>query len=248
MIALMLNKLSNTAMILAAGLGTRMRPLSLKTPKPLLKVGDRTMLDHALDKLKAAGITRAVVNTHYLADQIEAHLKTRRDIEIIISHESKTLDTGGGIKNARRHFDEKPFFALNADLPWLDGPEPSLMKMREAWNPETMDQLLLVMPANKARGFSPKGDFMLEPNGRLWRKNAPEKRAYVWISAQIMKPQLLDEVSKKIFSNNKIFDISESKFKLFGLVHQGTCYHAGTPEDLADANRLLASGEGWATA
>jgi N-acetyl-alpha-D-muramate 1-phosphate uridylyltransferase len=237
--------LSDTAMVLAAGLGFRMRPLTLEKPKPLLEVGGRTMLDHALDKLRDAGLKRAVVNTFYLAEQIEAHVATRRDMDIIISRETELLDTGGGIKNALHHFGGKPFFALNADLPWLDGPKPSLQRMAEVWNPSKMDVLLLVMPTGKARGFGPAGDFMMETDGRLWRKEAPEPRSHVWISAQILKPQLMDEVGEKAFSNNRIFDIVEARGKLFGVEHLGTCYHAGTPEDLAEANRLLASGEGW---
>ena len=118
----MTRELSSTAMVLAAGLGTRMRPLTLTKPKPLYEVGDRTMLDHALDKLVAAGIKRAVVNTHYLAELIETHLQSRGDIEIIISREETVLDTGGGIVKALPYFAGKPFFALNADLPWMDGP------------------------------------------------------------------------------------------------------------------------------
>ncbi|MDD5586518.1 MAG: nucleotidyltransferase family protein [Alphaproteobacteria bacterium] len=240
--------LSGTGMVLAAGMGVRMRPLTLEKPKPLLEVGGRTMLDHALDKLKADGINRAVVNAFYLADQIEAHRTTRRDMEIIIARETELLDTGGGIKNALPHFGGKPFFVLNADLPWLDGAEPSLRRMAEAWDPSRMDVLLLVMPTAKARGFGARGDFMMEPGGRLWRKGAPEPRSHVWISAQIMKPQLMDEIEERVFSNNRIFDAVEARGKLFGLEHAGTCYHAGTPEDLAESNRLLTSGEGWAVA
>src|ERR1700761_1863521 len=129
--------LSKTAMILAAGEGMRMRPLTLETPKPLLKVGGKTMLDHAIDKLIAAGIKRVVVNCFYLADQIETHLKTRKDVEIIILRETELLDTGGGIKNALDNFDA-PFFALNADLPWMDGKSPSLSRMKESWNAAKM--------------------------------------------------------------------------------------------------------------
>jgi len=238
--------LSDTAMVLAAGLGLRMRPLTLERPKPLLEVGGRTMLDHALDKLKEAGMKRAVVNVFHLAEQIEEHLAGRRDLEIIISRENELLDTGGGIKKALRHFGSKPFFALNADLPWLDEGEPSLVRMAEAWDKSRMDVLLLVMPSGKARGFSGKGDFMMEPDGSLWRKGAPEVKSHVWISAQIMSPEVICEVSEKVFSNNLVFDKAETEGKLFGILHHGTCHHAGTPEDLAEANRLLASGEGWA--
>lgn len=242
-----MKKMCDTAMILAAGRGVRMQPLSLQKPKPLLEVGGRTMLDHALDKLIAVGVKRAVVNTFYLAEQIEAHLKQRRDIAIIISHETELLDTGGGIKNALEYFDA-PFFALNADLPWMDGTTPGLQRMKDMWDAGRMDALLLLMPTGKARGFETKGDFALEKNGRMWRKDLPPPRPYVWISAQIIKPELLAKIPDKVFSNNRIWDDAEARGTLCGIEHDGTCYHVGTPEDLAEANELLASGKGWLAA
>ncbi len=242
-----MNQLSTTAMILAAGLGQRMQPLTLTKPKPLFEVGGRTMLDLALDKLIAFGIRRAVVNTFYLAEQIEQHLKNRKDIEIIISRETELLDTGGGIKNALHHFGGKPFFALNADLPWMDSGAPALSRMAEAWNPQRMDALLLLMPTNKARGFGPKGDFAMEADGRVHRKDITPPRPYVWISAQILKPQPFSEVvTGTKFSNTVIWDKAETQGRLYGIEHTGTCYHVGTPGDLEKANELLASGQGWA--
>jgi MurNAc alpha-1-phosphate uridylyltransferase len=235
----------DTAMILAAGRGERMRPLSLQKPKPLLEIGGRAMLDHALDKLVATGIKRAVVNAFYLAEQIEEHCAKHRDIEIIISREDELLDTGGGIKNALRAFDA-PFFALNADLPWMDGAQQGLQRMKEVWDPAKMDALLLLMPTNKARGFEARGDFALEKDGRVWRKDLPVPRPYVWISAQILKPELFAKISDKVFSNNRIWDDAEARGKLFGITHIGSCYHVGTPRDLTKANELLASGKGWA--
>ncbi|MDX2028031.1 MAG: nucleotidyltransferase family protein [Alphaproteobacteria bacterium] len=240
-----MNPISPTAMVLAAGLGTRMRPLTLQTPKPLLQVGGRTMLNHALDKLVDAGITRAVVNTFHLAEQIEKHLASRKDIEIIISRETELLDTGGGIKNALQHFGNQPFFALNADLPWMDGMKPSLWRMKEKWNASDMDALLLLMPAQKARGFTPGGDFTLDASGHVRRKGLPKPLPHVWISAQILKPELFAAVPDKIFSNNKIWDEAEKRGRLYGIEHDGSCYHVGTPEDLQKANALLASGQGW---
>jgi N-acetyl-alpha-D-muramate 1-phosphate uridylyltransferase len=251
--------LSSTAMVLAAGLGQRMRPLTLELPKPLLQVGDRTMLDAALDRLAAAGIRRAVVNTHYLAEKIEAHLKTRRGIETIISHEAELLDTGGGIKNALAHFGGKPFFALNADLPWTEGKTPALARMAAAWDPTKMDALLLLMPTEKARGFGARGergqraqsetgirgDFIMNADGKLHRLDAHPPYPYVMLSAQILKPELFETMQENIFSNNLIWDRAENAGRLYGLVHDGACYHVGTPSDLAEANRLLASGQGW---
>ncbi len=241
----MTNQISDTAMILAAGQGLRMRPLTLAKPKPLFEVGGRTMLDLALDKLVAAGIRRAIVNTFHLAEQIETHLKTRRDIEIIISRETELLDTGGGIRNALPHFKGLPFLALNADLPWTDGAVPGLERLKAAWQPQMMDVLLLLMPTKKARGFAATGDFALEKDGRVWRKGLAPPRPYVLISAQIVKPELFASVPKRIFSNNEIWDEAEARNRLYGVVHDGGCHHVGTPEDLAIANELLASGKGW---
>jgi MurNAc alpha-1-phosphate uridylyltransferase len=240
-----MNGISETAMVLAAGQGMRMRPLTLKKPKPLFEVGGRTMLDHALDKLAAVGIKRVVVNAFYLADQIEAHLETRKDLEIVVSLETELLDTGGGIKNALAEFGDKPFFALNADLPWMDGDVSSLRTMVDAWDPKVMDALLLLMPTQSARGFEPKGDFALEADGRVWRKGLEPPKPYVWISAQILKPGLFARINDKVFSNNAIWDEVEERGRLRGIAHQGTCYHVGTPHDLIKANELLASGQGW---
>jgi MurNAc alpha-1-phosphate uridylyltransferase len=243
-----MSPLSPTAMVLAAGSGMRMRPLTLAKPKPLLEVGGRTMLDLALDRLVSFGIRRAVVNAHYLADQIEAHLAARSDIEIVISHETELLDTGGGIKNALPHFGGLPFFALNADLPLMDGNKPSLSRMAEAWNPEHMDALLLLMPTAKARGFGPRGDFALHADRHAHRKDAPPPRSHVMLSAQILKPELFASRAERVFSNNVIWDDAEAKGRLYGAEHRGTCYHIGTPEDLRAANELLASGQGWGVA
>ena len=239
------NGFSSTAMVLAAGLGTRMRPLTLAKPKPLQIVGGRTMLDHALDKLVAIGIERVVVNSFYLADQIEEHLRARRDVEIIISREEELLDTGGGILKALPHFGGQPFFALNADLPWIDGDVPGLGLLRQVWNPDLMDALLLVMRAEKARGFSAQGDFAMKGDGRLYRKDVAPPRPFVVISAQILKPELFAAPPARIFSNNWIWNEAEERGRLYGAEYSGTCYHVGTPEDLQRANALLASGQGW---
>lgn len=237
--------LSDTAMVLAAGFGKRMQPLTLEVPKPLLDVGGRAMIDIVLDHLVAVGRKRAVVNTHYLGWRIESHLAMRKDIEIIFSQEDEILDTGGGVKYARRYFGEKPVFVLGGDMPWFDGEVPALQRLADFWDGGKMDVLLLLYPTNKARGFGPDGDFVLEESGQIWRKNAPAPRPAVYISAMIVKPQLYDQIPDRIFSNNRIFDIAESRGRLFGLIHDGTCYHVGRPEDLVEANRLLQSGEGW---
>jgi len=204
------------------------------------------MLDHALDKLVTAGIKRAVVNTHYLAEQIEEHLKNRSDIEIVISYEKTLLDTGGGIANALPYFENKPFFALNADLPWMDGTTPSLIRMQRLWNTDQMDALLLLMRREKGRGFdATTGGFRLEAGGRISRKNLPVPQPYIMMAAQILKPEPFTKAPAPVFSNNYIWDLAEAQNRLYGLEHDGTCYHVGTPEDWRIANDLLQSGQGW---
>ncbi|MDX1923233.1 MAG: nucleotidyltransferase family protein [Alphaproteobacteria bacterium] len=236
----------HTAFVLAAGLGMRMRPLTLETPKPLLKVGRETMLDQVLDRLVDAGVKRAVVNAHYKAEQIEAHVKSINRLEIILSKEDILLDTGGGIKNALPHLGNDPIFAINSDLPWRDGAVSALQRLANTFNPETMDCLLLLMPLEKALGFKgAKGDFFMATDGRITRKDTEPPRPYVFISAQIVKPSLFRDVTQTVFSNNIVWDAAEAKGRLYGLVHDGTCFHVGTPEDLAEANRRLADHSGW---
>lgn len=243
-------ELSQTAMVLAAGFGTRLRPLTLTKPKPLFEIGGRTMLDRAIDHLKDFGIKHAVINTHYLGEQIASHMAARRDMNLIQSPENKILDTGGGVKKALPHFGGKPFFVLSADMPWMNGAVPTLERMASLWDSEKMDVFLLLYPTPQAKGFAPRkdgssGDFMRLNNGRVWRENAPPQKDYVWLSVMIVRPELYGEIKEEAFSNNRIFDLAESRGRLYGLVHDGTCFHVGTPEDLAQANRLLEDGRGW---
>ncbi len=241
-----MNRIPHTAFVLAAGLGMRMRPLTLETPKPLLRVGGRTMLDSVLDKLVEAGVKRTVVNVYYKAEQIEAHVHMRHPPEIIVSKENELLDTGGGIKHALPHLGHDPIFAINSDLPWQDGVVPALERLADRFDPETMDALLLIMPLERARGFKgATGDFLMDSNGRLSRKDTQPKRPYVFVSAQIIKPDLFMDIPETIFSTNVVWNAAEQKGRLFGLAHDGTCYHVGTPEDLAQANRCLDEGVGW---
>jgi MurNAc alpha-1-phosphate uridylyltransferase len=238
--------LSDTAMILAAGFGVRMRPLTTTTPKPLLTINGQTMLDLAINKLRDFGIRRIVVNGHYLADQIEAHIAKRSDIETIFSREETILDTGGGVKKALPFFGGKPFFVLGGDMPVLDGKETALDQMACAWDPTKMDGLMLLYPTAKANGFDrTKGDFAMKSDGQIWRKETPLPRPYVWISTMILHPSVYDEGLPEAFSNNLIFDRLEEAGRFYGIEHTGSCFHVGTPEDLAEANRLLQTGKGW---
>lgn len=238
-----LSRLSDTAMVLAAGFGTRLRPLTLTKPKPLMEVGGQALLDLALDAFENAGIKRVVVNAHYLGEQIDAHVKKREKDNFILSFEDDVLDTGGGVKNARAQFGDKPFFVMNGDMALRGG--NALERMAAFWDEDKMDVLLLLYPTQKAKGFGPDGDFMMEENGRVWRQKAPAPRPYVFISVFIVRPQLYDVIPERVFSNNKIFDLAESRRRLYGIAHDGACYEISTPEDLAEANRLLEKGEGW---
>lgn len=238
----------HTAFVLAAGLGTRMRPLTDECPKPLLKVGGKAMLDSVLDRLMDAGVKKAVVNAFYKREKIHEHLKhAQGNMQIIVSDEDALLDTGGGVKKALPHLGQDPIFVINADLPWTDGPHmPALQRMATQFDKEKMDALLLLMPLEKARGFSgAKGDFFMDDGGRLSRLHAPPPRPYVFISAQIVNPLLYNQVHEDIFSNNVIWDRAEKAGRLFGMIYDGTCFHVGTPPDLAEANRLLDEGKGW---
>lgn len=239
--------LSDTAMVLAAGLGVRMRPLTDDLPKPLIRVGGRTMLDLALDKLSAFGLRRAVVNAHYLAHKIESHLKSRRDLQIVLSREETLLNTGGGVKKVLPFFGGKPFFVLGGDLPYLEshGGPSALTAMAEAWDPAKMDVLLLVMPRDKAHGFGAKGDFFLAEDGRLLRRNCVIPLSHVYISVMLVAPQMYVDLSETAFSNNDIFDRAEAAGRLYGLAHRGSCFHIGTPPDLEQASLLLETGRGW---
>lgn len=241
----MTSALSQTAMVLAAGMGMRMRPLTLAKPKPLHVVAGKTMLDRAIDQLAAFGIRRVVVNVHYLSEQIEDHLKARLDVQIILQREEKLLDTGGSVAQALPHFEGRPFFCLNADLPTLDGSEPALARMAKRWAPETMDALLLLMRTEKARGVSGDGNYFMDDLGHLRRKGTQPPRPFVMISAQILKPELFSEPPAEVFSNNIVWDRAEACGRLYGIEHDGTCFHVGTPEDFHLANKLYESGQGW---
>jgi MurNAc alpha-1-phosphate uridylyltransferase len=241
----------HTAMVLAAGLGMRMRPLTLEKPKPLLVVGGETMLDQVLDRLAEAGTAKAVINLHYKGEMIEQHVQGRAKPQIVFSDETaKLLDTGGGIRHAAAKLGDDPVFVVNSDLPWRDGTVPALQRLANAFDPARMDALLLLMLLEKARGFAgAKGDFFMKDEGGglgpLYRHGHEPPRPYVFISAQIIRPSLFTAINEDVFSTNRIWDALEEKGRLFGLIHDASCYHVGTPPDLEEANRLLKEGAGW---
>ncbi len=223
------------AMVLAAGLGLRMRPITDDLPKPLVAVAGRTMLDRVLDRLQAFGIERTVVNSHYLADRIEAHLASRASPKTVNSREDDLLDTGGGIANALANLGNDPFFAINADIVWLDGRTPALDRLAAAWNDAEMDALLLVQGTAKAFGYRGRGDYEVDQIGRMRRRAERQVSPYVFTGIQILHPRLFADAPKGPFSLNVLFDRAELAGRLHAIVHDGEWFHIGTPAALAEA-------------
>jgi len=232
------------AMVLAAGYGLRLRPLTETTPKPLVPVAGRTMLDRALDSLAASGVAHAVVNVHHLAAQIERRLAERagsgRKPTTEVSAEARLLDTGGGIRNALPRLGTAPFLAVNADIVWEDGPVLALKRLADAYDETRMDALLLLIARERAVGFEGPGDFFRNDDGRLVRRGDESKAPYVYAGLQMLTPALFDGAPEGAFSLNRLYDQALARGRLFGLVHDGAWYHVGTPEALRDADRILA--------
>jgi N-acetyl-alpha-D-muramate 1-phosphate uridylyltransferase len=229
------------AMIMAAGLGTRMRPLTNEIPKPLVLVRGRALIDHVIDRLVAAGVTRIVVNTHYKGEMIEAHLAGRKDVEIRISDESEALlDSGGGIYKALAHFEGEPFFHANADTVWVEGASHALDKLQARWNPDAMDALMLLAPTVSTVCYEGRGDFMMDSDGRLGR--VPEARIspFVWMSMEIVHPRLFEAASGTKFSINPLWDRAIEKGRLFGMRLDGVWMHIDNPAAVTQAEAYLA--------
>jgi N-acetyl-alpha-D-muramate 1-phosphate uridylyltransferase len=229
----------NSAMILAAGLGTRMRPITNTMPKPLIKVDGKALIDYILGYCVDGGVEKAVVNVHYLADQMEAHVTQISKPHITISDErAQLLDSGGGVKKALPHLGNDAFFILNADAIWLEGKTPALNRLRRHWNPDMMDVLLLIADSSDATGWSGRGDFMMEAEGRLRRPNKEEATQHVYAGAGIWKRSLFDG-RPEIFSLNKIFDEAIQKGRLLGLPLNNLWMHVGTPDAIPEAEEAL---------
>lgn len=226
-------------MVLAAGLGERMRPLTDNCPKPLLKISGRALLDHALDRLEEAGVTHAAVNAFYLANMIEEHVASRPSPYITVSREEERLETGGGIQKALPLLGDGPFYAVNGDALWLNGPTDALVRMAEIWNGQNMDALLLLHSTVDAYGYSGRGDFMCEPDGRLSRRPEQEISPYLFTGIQILHSRLFDQAPEGVFSLNLLYDQAIENGRLFGVVHDGEWFHIGTPQGLEDAETYM---------
>lgn len=232
-----------TAMIMAAGLGMRMRPLTATRPKPLVEVAGKTLLDHVLDRLTAAGVERAVVNVHYLPDALEAHLRARSDLDIAISDERDLLlETGGGLVKAAPLIDCDPFLAVNSDNFWVDGPADTLRLLASQWDAAKMDALLLLVPHARAGNHSGMGDFHMDPAGALRRRGKARIAPFVFTGIQIVAKRLLDNAPAGPFSTNILWDRAIADGRLYGAVHQGLWFDVGTPPAIRATEEALAQG------
>ena len=231
-----------SAMVLAAGLGTRMRPHNGQIPKPLVQMRGKSLIDYSLDRLADAGVERAVVNVHYLADALESHLAGRKRPQIIISDErGSLLGTGGGIAKALPQLGGAPFFLVNSDTVWLDGVKPNFRRLAEAFDAATMDVLLLLAATAGSVGYSGRGDYAMEPDGRLRRRDENEVVPFVYAGAAILTPALFVDAPAGEFSLNLLFDRAGASGRLFGLRLEGLWMHVGTPDAVAAAEAALAA-------
>jgi N-acetyl-alpha-D-muramate 1-phosphate uridylyltransferase len=231
-----------TAMVLAAGHGTRMRPLSATTPKPLARVGGRALIDRCLDGLVAAGVKTAVVNVHHLADLIETHLASRVAPRILVSDERELLlDTGGGVKNALPLIEGDTFLLRNSDSFWLEGVRPNLAWLADAWDSRNMDILLLLAASVHAVGYSGRGDFILEKDGRLQRRRERMIAPFVYAGAAILHRRIFDDTPDGAFSLNRLFDRAINAERLYGVRLDGIWINVETPRSIAAAEKAVSA-------
>jgi len=229
-----------TAMVLAAGLGKRMRPHSDALPKPLVAVAGKPLIDYALDRLAEAGVERAVVNVHYRAELIEQHLASRTRPRIVISDErAELLETGGGIVKALRLIGDAPFVLLNSDTLWVDGVRPNLARLATAFDPARMDALLLLAATATSIGYAGRGDYRMLADGRLVRRGERDVVPFVYAGAAILAPALFADAPEGAFSLTRLFDRAAERERLFGLRLEGVWMHVGTPDAIAAAERAL---------
>ncbi|WP_296678790.1 nucleotidyltransferase family protein [Novosphingobium sp.] len=233
-----------TAMIMAAGKGTRMMPLTATKPKPLVKVAGTTLLDHVLDLLREAGVGRIVVNVHYFPEQIEAHLAAKADdFDVVISDERELLrDTGGGLIKALPLILDDPFFCINADNWFADTDEHALHRMAAAWDAERMDVMMLVVPTQRAGNSQGQGDFDLDGAGRLSREGPRRARPYVWTGIQMLARHIVTDPPADVFSTNVFWDRAIAQGRCHGLVHNGAWFDVGYPEAIGLTEAALANG------
>lgn len=229
-------------MVLAAGQGVRMRPLTDKVPKPLVQLKGRALIDHVLDRIAGAGVARAVVNVHYLADQIEAHVAKRQAPQIVISDErALLLETGGGVVKALPKLGPEPFLIHNSDSVWIEGVGSNLERLFAAWDSETMDALMLLASAATSLGYEGQGDFVMANNGRLVRRGERQMAPFVFTGVSIAHPRMFEGMAPEPHSLNRPWDKAIAKGRLYGIRLDGLWMHVGTPEALVEAERWIES-------
>jgi N-acetyl-alpha-D-muramate 1-phosphate uridylyltransferase len=236
--------IGDTAMVLAAGFGTRMKPLTDHVPKPLVPVAGQPLIAHAFDRLREANVQNAVVNAHYLPEQIEAWCKTVSSPTVTVSDERDAiLDTGGGIARALPLLGDDPFFVMNSDSFWIDGKTPALTRLRDRWRDADMDCLLLICDPAQTTGYDGKGDFVLHDDGRVTRARlSPDKKALAYIGGYLVHPRLFANAPLGAFSMNVLWDRAVASGRLFGLAHDGHWLHVGTVPAIAEAEAFLKHG------
>lgn len=228
------------AMVLAAGLGQRMRPLTNGTPKPLVPVAGKPLIDYGFDRLREAGCTTIVVNVHYLADQVEAWARRHASPRIVISDErAELLDTGGGLVKALPLLGNDPFFVVNSDSIWIDRGRPALQRLLAAWDEARMDCLLLLCPPERTVGYDGQGDFLKDAQGRITGRLKGGGKGFAYIGAYLVHPRLLAQERASKFSMNLLWDRAIAQGRLFGIEHEGQWLHVGTPEAIPLAERAL---------
>jgi MurNAc alpha-1-phosphate uridylyltransferase len=229
-----------TAMVLAAGFGTRMRPLTDTMPKPLVPLKGKPLIDHVLDRLAAAGIARAVVNVHHFADQIESHLAGRTKPAITISDErGEQLDTGGGVVKALPLLGRGPFLIHNSDSVWVDGIGSNIGRLVETFDPERMDSLMLLALGATSIGYEGHGDFLMAADGVLTRRGERGEAPFAFTGVSIAHPRLFKDAPKGRFSLNVLWDRAIERGRLFGMRLDGVWMHVGTPQSVEDAESWL---------
>ncbi|QJB70604.1 nucleotidyltransferase family protein [Parasphingorhabdus halotolerans] len=230
-------------MVMAAGLGTRMRPLTNTRPKPLVEVAGKAMIDHCFDKLEQAGVSTVVVNTHYLPDALESHLASADyPFEFRVSDERlQLMETGGGLVQAQQLIDEDIFFSINSDNLWTDGAENSFQRLADDWNDNQMDGLLLLVPRDSAYNYNGAGDFELDEMGRISRRKPESRAPYVWTGIQLLSKRFLRDAPEGPFSTNILWDRAIGEDRLFGIVHDGDWFEVGSPDAIEPTEKALAS-------
>lgn len=232
-----------TAMVMAAGLGKRMRPLTATRPKPLVELAGKPMIEHVFDRLRAAGVEKAVVNVHYLADALEGHLESVQGIEVAVSDErEQLLETGGGLVKALPLIEGDPFLACNSDNFWIDGPADTLRLLASHWDDDAMDALLLLVPHARAFNHAGKGDFHMDRRGRLRRRARGKVAPYVFTGIQMLSKRLIKDTPEGPFSTNILWDRAIEEGRCFGAVHQGLWFDVGRPQSIKDTEAALIDG------